>query len=102
MLRSIGGVVGGTLRRMAGHPAAQTEPQPTRLVGAVGETWMPPDGLPLPSPELHFLVSGSRELDPSSFWQIGRDCLGWIRALMAEHGVRIDDLQAILDFGCGS
>jgi SAM-dependent methyltransferase len=62
---------------------------------------VPPDGLPLPTPELHFLVSGNRNLDASSFWQIGSGCAAMMVALLKKHAVPMDDLDAILDFGCG-
>jgi SAM-dependent methyltransferase len=65
------------------------------------DPWTPPDGLPLPPPELHYLVSGNSELDARSFWQIGRGCVAMISGLLSSHGVRLEGLDAILDFGCG-
>jgi SAM-dependent methyltransferase len=60
-----------------------------------------PDGLPFPPPELHFLVSGNPELDHNAFWEIGRGCATLVTTLLNNHGVRIEDCEAILDFGCG-
>jgi SAM-dependent methyltransferase len=69
-------------------------PPPTPVVTA-------PDGLPFPPPELHFLVSGNKDLDYSAFWAIGRSCADMIIQLLKKHATDIDDLGAILDFGCG-
>lgn len=35
------------------------------------QTAVAPDGLPLPTPELHFLVSGNRDLDVFGFLEAG-------------------------------
>jgi SAM-dependent methyltransferase len=59
------------------------------------------DGLPFPPPELHFLVSGNKDLDYSAFWAIGRSCADAIVRLLKKYQTDLDDLGAILDFGCG-
>jgi SAM-dependent methyltransferase len=74
--------------------AAPGNPPPTPVVIA-------PDGLPFPPPELHFLVSGNKDLDYSAFWAIGRSCADAIVRLLKNHQTDLDDLDAILDFGCG-
>ena len=65
------------------------------------QTLVTPDGLPLPPPELHFLVSGNRNLDAFTFLEIGRNCAGQIASILSQNGVEIDKLESLLDFGCG-
>jgi hypothetical protein len=65
------------------------------------QTAVASDGLPLPSAELHFLVSGRRDLDAFDFWDIGKNFADGIISTLSRHGVEIDELEAILDFGCG-
>ena len=65
------------------------------------QTAVAPDGLPIPPPELHFLVSGNADLDVSTFFEIGRACAVCVTGLLRKHDVDVDSLQAILDFGCG-
>jgi SAM-dependent methyltransferase len=60
-----------------------------------------PDGLPLPPPELHYLVSGNSDLDPSAFLEIGEKCAKGITTALNKHNLDISDFQAVLDFGCG-
>jgi 2-polyprenyl-3-methyl-5-hydroxy-6-metoxy-1,4-benzoquinol methylase len=60
-----------------------------------------PDGRPFPTPDLHYLVSGVRDLDHAAFWAIGRRCADLIIEVLKKHGVDIDEREAILDFGCG-
>jgi SAM-dependent methyltransferase len=60
-----------------------------------------PDSLPIPPGELHALVSGDDELDISAFFDVGRFCADSVVRLLKKRGVDIDDLGAILDFGCG-
>src|SRR4029450_11669292 len=43
------------------------------------------DGLPFPPPELHFLVSGNKDLDYSAFWAIGRSCADAIVRLLKKY-----------------
>lgn len=57
------------------------------------------DGLPIPPPELHFLVSANDDLDV--FFEVGRFCAERVTGLVRKHGSTMDDFQAILDFGCG-
>jgi SAM-dependent methyltransferase len=60
----------------------------------------PPDGLPIPPDDLIFLVAGTPEI--SWFLRIGALAADGIRSLLAKHGANIEQLDAILDFGCGS
>ncbi len=60
-----------------------------------------PDSLPIPPRELHALVSGDDELDLSAFFDVGRFCADSVVGLLKKRGLDIDDLGAILDFGCG-
>lgn len=88
-------------RGLGRTPPAASHAEPASAEAKPVDTWTPPDGLPLPPPELHFLVSGNPELDAASFWQIGRDCVAMVSAYTKKHGAPIEDLEAILDFGCG-
>jgi SAM-dependent methyltransferase len=58
-----------------------------------------PDGLPLPSGRLVFLVAGTPDL--GWFLRAGREAADSIRDALAEQGVEIASLRSILDFGCG-
>lgn len=57
--------------------------------------------LPIPPPELHFLIAGNRNFGLSEFLEIGRGCSSNVINLLKKHNVEIDSLKAILDFGCG-
>jgi SAM-dependent methyltransferase len=59
------------------------------------------DSIPIPPRELHALVSGDDELDMSAFFDVGRFCAESVVGLLKKRGLDIDDLGAILDFGCG-
>ena len=65
------------------------------------QTAVAPDGLPIPPPEFHYLVSHNDQLDTSSFFEIGRACADRVVAFLKKQGRDLDDLGAILDFGCG-
>jgi glycosyltransferase involved in cell wall biosynthesis/SAM-dependent methyltransferase len=58
-----------------------------------------PDGLPVPPADLVFLVAGTTSI--SWFLQGGALAAETIREAMARRGVAIEELGAILDFGCG-
>jgi SAM-dependent methyltransferase len=58
------------------------------------------DGLPLPPPRLIVRVAGTA--DPAWFVESGRRAGAAVRELLQRCGVAVDDLGAILDFGCGS
>jgi SAM-dependent methyltransferase len=60
-----------------------------------------PGSLPIPPRELHALVSGNDELDMSAFFDVGRSCADSLVGVLKKHGVDIDEVGAILDFGCG-
>jgi SAM-dependent methyltransferase len=57
-----------------------------------------PDGLPIPPPDLLFLVAGTTSI--SWFLEGGARAAATIRDAMGRRGVAVDDLS-ILDFGCG-
>ncbi len=57
------------------------------------------DGLPLPSPDLIQLVAGTPET--AWFMRSGERAAESIRNALARHGVDLDSMQSILDFGCG-
>lgn len=59
-----------------------------------------PDGLPLPPPRLRLLVDG-RSGDAEHFQLIGGRMSASIRAAAAAAGSPLDEMDAILDFGCG-
>jgi SAM-dependent methyltransferase len=58
-----------------------------------------PDGLPLPTPDLIALVAGTP--DVSWFLSAGERAAGSIRSALADNGVEISAVRAMLDFGCG-
>jgi len=59
-----------------------------------------PDGLPLPPPRLRLLVDG-RSGDAERFLWVGTQLADSIRAAVADSGTVLEDMEAILDFGCG-
>lgn len=59
-----------------------------------------PDGLPLPPARLRLLID-SRSGDAGQFLQVGAQMCGAIRAAVAEAGRPVEQMDAILDFGCG-
>ena len=60
---------------------------------------VPDDGLPLPPPELRVRVAWTG--DASWFLESGRLAAESIRDALARHGTALDDLESLLDFGCG-
>jgi SAM-dependent methyltransferase len=58
-----------------------------------------PDGLPIPPSDLIHLVAGS----PDVAWFLKAGALGaqTVRAALLNASVRIEDVRAMLDFGCG-
>jgi SAM-dependent methyltransferase len=58
-----------------------------------------PDGLPLPPTRLITLVAGTPDID--WFLTYGKTSAESIRSILHRNGVRIEDLDAVLDFGCG-
>jgi SAM-dependent methyltransferase/predicted transcriptional regulator len=80
------------------------------LIGVVvpediqASTFTPPDGLPLPPPELMRVVMGAtaaRRRLSSAFYATGAQVAENITRILGRHGVDLSDLGAILDFGCG-
>jgi SAM-dependent methyltransferase len=59
----------------------------------------PPDGLPLPPAQIRVLVDGSG--DPDAFLQGSAAYSALIRRTVAAAGPDLDELGAVLDFGCG-
>ncbi len=57
-------------------------------------------GLPIPPPHLLHLVSGTE--DVARFLGSGGDAVWGIREILATNGLRLEDFEAILDFGCGA
>jgi SAM-dependent methyltransferase len=58
-----------------------------------------PDGLPLPPLRLIMLVTGIPNIE--WFLESGRLAALWIREILSRNGVDIEDLNNLLDFGCG-
>lgn len=58
-----------------------------------------PDGLPLPPAKLRVLVA--RSPDPGYFLNSGAMEAEAIRGLARKHGAPVEEMGAILDFGCG-
>jgi len=59
-----------------------------------------PDGLPLPTARLRTQI-GPLHADGEFFLRSGRSQADLVRDLLSESGVLIDELDALLDFGCG-
>jgi SAM-dependent methyltransferase len=57
------------------------------------------DGLPVPPPRLIVRVAGTA--DVGWFLESGRLAAESVRDALARHGRRIEELDALLDFGCG-
>lgn len=58
-----------------------------------------PDGLPLPTPKLIYLVSG--QFDAEAFYNsgaVGRAC---IEEILVRQGLEMSRFRSVLDFGCG-
>ena len=55
--------------------------------------------LPIPPGKLIYLVAGHR--DPRLFLQTGRTTSEAIRRLLNKHGLKIEQFESVLDFGCG-
>jgi SAM-dependent methyltransferase len=58
-----------------------------------------PDGLPVPPSDLVFLVAGTTSI--AWFLEGGALAADTVRDAMERRDVSVDDLEAILDFGCG-
>ena len=58
-----------------------------------------PDGLPVQTPGLAFLVCGQYDLE--SMYHNGLKGANWITDLLEKNGLCIDEFDSILDFGCG-
>lgn len=69
-------------------------------VRAAGDVERADDGYPLPPPVLIVRVTGEAK---SQSWYLasGRDDARAISRLLKEHGVEMDSLRTLLDFGCG-
>ena len=57
-------------------------------------------GLPIPPPHLLRLVGGTE--DVARFLGSGGDAVRGIREILEKNGLRLEDFEAILDFGCGA
>lgn len=57
------------------------------------------DGLPLPPARLRLVVAGTT--DASWFLESGRTTAETIRAAASRHGVDLNEIERLLDFGCG-
>ena len=55
--------------------------------------------LPIPPAKLIYLVSGHRDL--AAFLQSGHSTSEWIRRLLNKHGLKMEQFESVLDFGCG-
>lgn len=66
-----------------------------------GGTAAAPDGLPLPPSRLRLLVDG-RSGEAERFLRVGELMAGSIAAAVAHAGPPLEQMDAILDFGCGS
>ena len=58
-----------------------------------------PDGLPFPSQELVFLVTG--QYDQNAFYENSLVGIGCIKELLEKNTIKIDNFKEVLDFGCG-
>jgi SAM-dependent methyltransferase len=57
------------------------------------------DGLPMPPPELVYLVTG--QFDVEAFYQNGVVGATWIEEMIGRQGLEMNEFDTILDFGCG-
>jgi CBS domain-containing protein/SAM-dependent methyltransferase len=65
-------------------------------------SYMPPDGLPLPPPDLIQLVSGLRSARAYRFfYDSGARSAETVTSVLGRNGSLVEDLGALLDFGCG-
>src|SRR2546425_4753685 len=60
-----------------------------------------PDGLPIPPARLHVLVSGNAGHGVTEYLEIGAHCARLLESMLAADGVRLSEVDSILDFGCG-
>jgi 2-polyprenyl-3-methyl-5-hydroxy-6-metoxy-1,4-benzoquinol methylase len=58
-----------------------------------------PDGLPIPPAKLIVLVGGDTSVD--AFLDGGQRIAQAMRDTLARNGLKIEEMQAVLDFGCG-
>jgi len=58
-----------------------------------------PDGLPLQTPALAYLVCGQYDLE--DMYYNGLKGATWITSLLRKNGLQLDEFERILDFGCG-
>lgn len=58
-----------------------------------------PDGLPLPPPQLVYLITGNYNIE--GYYYNGVQGAESIRSILVRNGLNIDTFEAILDFGCG-
>lgn len=58
-----------------------------------------PDGLPIPSWSLRFLVSGHTDI--SEFLEVGQLGAESLQIILHKNGLEMNNFQEILDFGCG-
>ena len=72
---------------------------PRVAVGNVRYRRGAPDGLPIPPADLRFLVAGTRDI--SWFLEGGRLAAVSITDALARAGAVVEDVHAMLDFGCG-
>jgi len=59
------------------------------------------DGLPIPPARLHALVSGRSDLGVSDYFDVGILCAGILEDMLAADGLRLAEVESVLDFGCG-
>ena len=66
-------------------------------------SYRPPDGLPLPPPDLIELVTGPQRRQRlfHRFYESGARSADDIRRLLDRHGRAMEDFDSVLDFGCG-
>lgn len=80
-------------------PAFRAYERATSLRGRARPTIVFEHGLPVPPPQLIVRVAGTPDVE--WFLRGGRLAAGSIRAALWRQGRRVEELGAILDFGCG-
>jgi len=73
--------------------------RPTQRENARFRATGAPDGLPLPPPSLVYLVAGHFNL--GWFYESGVSHERWLTDALVRNGFSLDDVAAVLDFGCG-
>src|SRR5438067_1327238 len=82
------------------RPAVQVYELGLAATRGTATRWAERDGLPLPPARLRAQI-GPSHADAREFLESGRTHAGLIRDLLRDSGTSVEDLDAMLDWGCG-